>query len=89
MMLKREIYNTYDSYITVTRVFYSHSISIILLKDTTFIMNTLILSDQQLEYLQDLVLSAYSLDVPEQKDWDIPTFDGLVDVVCGDNAQYL
>lgn len=52
-------------------------------------MNTLILNDQQLEYLQDLVLSAYSLDVPEQKDWDIPTFDGLVDVVCGDNAQYL
>tara|TARA_Y100001938_G_C7983720_1_gene375748 strand:+ start:550 stop:708 length:159 start_codon:yes stop_codon:yes gene_type:complete len=52
-------------------------------------MNTLILNDQQLEYLQDLVLSAYSLDVPEQKDWDIEEFDGLVDVVCGDSANYL
>ena len=52
-------------------------------------MNTLILNDQQLEYLQDLVLSAYSLDVPKQKDWNIKEFDGLVDVVCGDSANYL
>ena len=34
-------------------------------------MNTIKVTDQQLEYLQDLVLEAYSLDVDEMKDWDI------------------
>ncbi len=45
-------------------------------------MNTIKVTDQQLEYLQDLVLEAYSMDVAEQKDWDVQTFDNLVDAVC-------
>ena len=44
-------------------------------------MNTLTLTDSQLEYLQDLVMFAYEMEVPEQKGWDIQTFDNLVDEV--------
>jgi len=53
-------------------------------------MNQINLTDQQLEYLEDLVTNAYALDVPEQKDWDIKEFDGLVDAVCSPSkTQYL
>ena len=52
-------------------------------------MNTIKVTDQQLEYLQDLVLEAYSLDVDEMKDWDKQTFENLVDAVCGARADYL
>tara|TARA_R100000353_G_C6406613_1_gene169163 strand:+ start:49 stop:210 length:162 start_codon:yes stop_codon:yes gene_type:complete len=53
-------------------------------------MNQINLTDRQLEYLEDLVTTAYSLDVPEQKDWDIKEFDGLVDAVCGSSrVEYL
>ena len=37
------------------------------------------LSAGQYEYLYDLVMTAYELDIPEQKDWDMQTFDNLVD----------
>ena len=30
------------------------------------------LSAGQYEYLHDLVMTAYELDIPEQKDWDMP-----------------
>ena len=33
------------------------------------------------EHLQDLVMFAYEMDVPEQKGWDIQTYDNLVDEV--------
>ena len=36
----------------------------------------------QYEYLYDLVMMAYELDVPDQKGWDIQTYDNLVDNVC-------
>ena len=49
-------------------------------KDLEF-MRTLKLTDGQLEYLQDLVMFAYEMNVPEQKGWDIQTFDNLVDAV--------
>ena len=39
------------------------------------------LTDSQYEYLYDLVMMAYELDVPEQKGWDIQTYDNLVDEV--------
>ena len=35
----------------------------------------------QLEYLQELVMFAYEMEVPEQKGWDIQTYDNLVDEV--------
>ena len=44
-------------------------------------MNKLELTDQQLDYLQQVVMFAYEMEVPEQKDWDIQTFDNLVDEV--------
>ena len=44
-------------------------------------MNTLKLTDGQLEYLQDLVMFAYEMDLPDQKGWDEKTYDGLVDEV--------
>ena len=39
------------------------------------------LTEGQLEYLQDLVMFAYEMNVPEQKGWDIQTYDNLVDEV--------
>ena len=44
-------------------------------------MNKLELRDQQLDYLQELVMFAYEMEVPEQKGWDIQTYDNLVDEV--------
>ena len=45
-------------------------------------MNTIQVTDEQLEYLRDLVLEAYSMDIAEQKDWNEDSFEGLVDAVC-------
>ena len=36
----------------------------------------------QYEFLYDLVMMAYELNIPEQKGWDMQTFDNLVDNVC-------
>ena len=47
------------------------------------------LSDSQYEYLYDLVMTAYELQVPEQKGWDMLTYDNLVDNVCNAKETYL
>ena len=44
-------------------------------------MKTLNLTEIKLEDLQDLVMYAYEKEVPEQKGWDIQTYDNLVDEV--------
>ena len=44
-------------------------------------MNTINLTDGQLEYLQELVMFGYEMEVAEQKGWDIQTYDNLVDAV--------
>ena len=36
----------------------------------------------QYEFLYDLIMMAYELNVPEQKGWDLQTYDNLVDNVC-------
>jgi len=41
-------------------------------------MNTLNLTDGQLDYLQQLVMFAYEMEVPEQKEWDLQTFDNML-----------
>ena len=46
-------------------------------------------TNSQYEFLYDLVMMAYELDVPEQKGWDIQTFDNLVDNVCQAKETYL
>ena len=43
----------------------------------------------QYQFLYDLVMMAYELDVPEQKGWDMQTFDNLVDNVCQAQETYL
>ena len=43
----------------------------------------------QYEFLYDLVMVAYELDVPEQKGWDMQTYDNLVDNVCNARETYL
>ena len=43
----------------------------------------------QYEFLYDLVMMAYELDIPEQKGWDMQTFDNLVDNVCQAQETYL
>ena len=49
--------------------------------DTHTPMNTLNLTDGQLDYLQQLVMFGYEMEVPEQKGLDIQTYDNLVDEV--------
>ena len=39
-------------------------------------------SNLQYQYLYDLIMMAYELNVPEQKGWDLQTYDNLVDNVC-------
>ena len=58
-----------------------HIIYAILNLDTNTPMRQLTLTQSQLEYLQDLVMFAYEMEVPEQKGWDIQTYDNLVDEV--------
>ena len=47
------------------------------------------LSEGQYQYLYDLVMTAYELDIPEQKDWDMQTYDNLVDNVCNARTTIL
>ena len=46
-------------------------------------------SDSQYDYLYDVLMEAYANDVAEQKDWDVQTFDNLVDNVCNAKQTYL
>ena len=43
----------------------------------------------QYQFLYDLVMMAYELDIPEQKGWDMQTYDNLVDNVCQAKETYL
>tara|TARA_B100000475_G_C14873512_1_gene262936 strand:- start:108 stop:296 length:189 start_codon:yes stop_codon:yes gene_type:complete len=43
----------------------------------------------QYDYLYDVLMEAYANDVAEQKDWDMQTFDNLVDNVCNAKQTYL
>ena len=43
----------------------------------------------QYDFLYDLVMMAYELNVPEQKGWDMQTYDNLVDNVCQAKETYL
>ena len=43
----------------------------------------------QYDFLYDLIMMAYELDIPEQKGWDIQTYDNLVDNVCQAKETYL
>ena len=51
-------------------------------------LNIEITSDQY-EYLYDLVMFAYEMNVPEQKGWDMQTYDNMVDNVTNGTSTYL
>ena len=46
-------------------------------------------TSSQYDYLYELVMMAYELDVPDQKGWDMQTYDNLVDNVCNARTTYL
>ena len=37
----------------------------------------------------DLIMDAYSNNVPDQKGWDMQTYDNMVDNVCNGTSTYL
>ena len=39
-------------------------------------------SNLQYQYLYDLVMFAYEVNLPNEKGWDLQTYDNLVDNVC-------
>ena len=43
----------------------------------------------QFDYLYDELMDAYANDIAEQKDWDLQTFDNLIDNVCNGTSTYL
>ena len=51
--------------------------------------NIIKVTDGQLEYLQDLVMFAYEMEVPEQKGWDVQTYDNMVDNVGNGQSTIL
>ena len=46
-------------------------------------------TSQQYDFLYDVLMEAYANDVAEQKDWDVQTFDNLIDNVCQAKSTYL
>ena len=46
-------------------------------------------TDSQYQMLYDVIMMAYELDVPEQKGWDMQTYDNMVDNVCNARTTYL
>ena len=49
----------------------------------------IVVTSGQYEFLYDLIMMAYELDIPEQKGWDMQTYDNLVDNVCQAQETYL
>ena len=39
------------------------------------------LTPTQYDYLYEMIMFGYEMEVPEQKGWDIQTYDNLVDAV--------
>ena len=37
------------------------------------------LTPSQYDYLYEVIMFAYEMDVPEQKGWDVQTYDNMVD----------
>ena len=47
------------------------------------------LTPSQYDYLYEVIMMAYELDVPEQKGWDMQTYDNMVDNVCNGTSTIL
>ena len=46
-------------------------------------------SNLQYQYLYDLVMFAYEMNLPNEKGWDLQTYDNLVDNVCNATEKNL
>ena len=46
-------------------------------------------TSSQYELLYDVIMMAYELEVPEQKGWDMQTYDNMVDNVCNGKSTIL
>ena len=46
-------------------------------------------TSSQYDYLYEVIMMAYELDVPEQKGWDMQTYDNMVDNVCNGTSTIL
>ena len=47
------------------------------------------MTPKQYDYLYDVMMEAYSNDLAEMKDWDIQTFDNLIDNICNGKSTIL
>jgi len=47
------------------------------------------LTPTQFDYLYEVIMMAYELDVPDQKGWDMQTYDNMVDNVCNGKSTIL
>ena len=47
------------------------------------------LTPTQFDYLYEVIMLAYEMDVPEQKGWDIQTYDNMVDNVTNGKRTIL
>ena len=47
------------------------------------------LTPSQYDYLYEVIMMAYELEVPEQKGWDMQTYDNMVDNVCNGKSTIL
>ena len=47
------------------------------------------LTPTQFDYLYEVLMEAYANDVAEQKDWDVQTFDNLIDNVTNGKSTNL
>ena len=46
-------------------------------------------TSSQYDFLYELVMMAYELDVPDQKGWDMQTYDNMVDNVTNGKSTIL
>ena len=47
------------------------------------------LTPTQFDYLYEVIMMAYELDVPDQNGWDMQTYDNMVDNVCNGKRTIL
>ena len=47
------------------------------------------LTPTQFDYLYEVIMMAYELEVPEQKGWDVQTYDNMVDNVTNGKSTIL
>ena len=47
------------------------------------------LTPTQYDYLYEMIMFGYEMEVPEPKGWDVQTYDNMVDNVCNGKSTIL